>query len=118
MIVRHTSCTSRPTIPPEASRGNEPTMRTMTLQRSIGAVLGTVMLGGVACGQTYLMATTGVQNTYTGACLVSTCSGTIYDNGGAAGNYSPNVNAIFRTFCPNTAGMCMRATFTSFSMND
>lgn len=50
--------------------------------------------------------------------MVTTCSGTSYDSGGAAGNYAPNVNNVFRTFCPNTAGMCMRATFTSFSMND
>lgn len=68
--------------------------------------------------QVYTQPTTGVQNTYTGTCMVTTCSGTFYDDGGAAGNYSANVNSIFRTFCPNTAGMCMRATFTSFSMND
>ena len=68
--------------------------------------------------QTYTHPTTGVQNTYNGACLVSTCSGTYYDNGGAGGNYAANVNNIYRTFCPNTAGRCLRATFTSFSMND
>jgi hypothetical protein len=68
--------------------------------------------------QTYTQPTVGVQNTYTGACMVTTCSGTFYDNGGAAGNYAANVNSIFRTFCPNAPGMCMRATFTSFSMND
>jgi hypothetical protein len=50
--------------------------------------------------------------------MVSTCSGTYYDNGGAAGTYSANVNNIFRTFCPNQAGMCVRATFTQFDMND
>lgn len=68
--------------------------------------------------QTYNHPTTGVQSTYNGACLVSTCSGTYYDNGGAGGNYAANVNNIYRTFCPNTAGRCLRATFTSFSMND
>lgn len=68
--------------------------------------------------QTYTHPTIGVQNTYCGACLATTCSGTFYDNGGAGGNYAANVNAIYRTFCPNTANRCLRATFTSFSMND
>lgn len=83
------------------------------------AVLFASALGsfsGVA--QVYIQPTVGQQSTYTGACMVTTCSGTSYDSGGAAGNYAPNVNNIFRTFCPNTAGMCMRATFTSWSMND
>lgn len=71
-----------------------------------------------AFAQTYTHPTVGVQNTYSGACLVATCSGTYYDNGGSGGNYAANVNNIYRTFCPNTAGMCLRATFTSFSMND
>jgi hypothetical protein len=68
--------------------------------------------------QTYTHPTVGVASTYNGACLVSTCSGTYYDNGGAGGNYAASVNNIYRTFCPNAAGMCLRATFTSFSMND
>lgn len=69
-------------------------------------------------GQTYTHPTTGVQSTYNGACLVSTCSGTYNDNGGGGANYAANVNNIYRTFCPNTGGMCLRATFSSFSMND
>lgn len=84
----------------------------------VGSVLALVVAGSACVGQTYLQPSVGVQSTYTGACLVSTCSGTSYDSGGAAGNYAANVNAIFRTFCPNTAGMCLQATFTSFSMND
>lgn len=68
--------------------------------------------------QTYTHPTTGINSTYAGACMVNTCSGTYYDNGGAGGNYAANINAIYRTFCPSTAGMCVRATFTSFSMND
>lgn len=69
-------------------------------------------------GQNYTHPTVGVQNTYNGACLVTTCSGNYYDNGGNGGNYAANVNNIYRTFCPNAPGMCMRATFNSFSMND
>jgi len=68
--------------------------------------------------QTYTMPTTGLQSTYAGACPVATCSGTFYDNGGAAGNYSANVNNISTTFTASTPGTCLRATFTSFSMND
>ena len=71
-----------------------------------------------AVGQTYTHPTLGQQGTYTGACMVTTCSGTYYDNGGAGGNYGASVNNIFRTFCPNQAGMCVRATFTQFAMND
>jgi len=92
--------------------------RTRELVRHGGLVLVATCSATLCVGQTYLQPTVGVQSTYTGACLVTTCSGISYDNGGAAGNYAPNVNAIFRTFCPNTAGMCLRATFTSFSMND
>lgn len=77
------------------------------------------MLGAFGLNaQTYTHPTTGISSTYAGACMVNTCSGTYYDNGGAAGNYAANINAIYRTFCPSTAGMCVRATFTSFSMND
>lgn len=72
----------------------------------------------VMMAQNYFHPTVGVQNTYNGACLVTTCSGNYFDNGGNGGNYAANVNNIYRTFCPNTAGMCMRATFNSFSMND
>lgn len=75
-------------------------------------------LGLNLIAQTYTQPTTGINSTYAGACMVNTCSGTFYDNGGAGGNYSPNINAIYRTFCPSTAGMCVRAAFTSFSMND
>lgn len=68
--------------------------------------------------QTYTHPTVGMGGTYAGSCMVNTCSGTYYDNGGAGGNYAANVNSIYRTFCPNIAGRCVRATFTAFSMND
>jgi len=64
--------------------------------------------------QTYYHPTTGVQNTYSGACPVSTCSGTYYDNGGPGGNYSNNINNVYRTFCPSTEGTCLRVNFSSY----
>ena len=85
---------------------------------NVACMLSLLLWVTAANAQTYTHPTTGVQSTYNGACLVSTCSGTYYDNGGAGGNYAASVNNIYRTFCPNTAGNCMRATFTSFSMND
>lgn len=81
------------------------------------AIAALLPLGGLQA-QVYYHATTGQQNTYTGNCMVTTCSGTYYDNGGPAGNYAANVNYIFRTFCPSQAGHCVRATFTQFAMND
>lgn len=90
----------------------------MTKGKHILVLLFSAAFASGTVSQTYNHATVGVQGTYTGNCMVTTCSGTYYDNGGAAGNYAANVNNIFRTFCPSTAGMCMRATFTSFSMND
>ena len=76
------------------------------------------MLQAILLAQTYTQPTTGINSTYAGACMVNTCSGVFYDNGGAGGNYAPNINNIYRTFCPSSPGMCVRATFTSFSMND
>jgi len=52
-------------------------------------------------GITYLHPTVGLQNSNLGTCMVNTCSGTYYDDGGAAGNYSLNVNQVYRTFCPD-----------------
>jgi len=62
----------------------------------------------------YLHPTVGKQGTYNGACMVNTCSGTYTDDGDVDGNYSNNVNSIYRTFCPDEAGKCMTATITSF----
>lgn len=61
----------------------------------------------------YLHPTTGLQGTYVGACMVNTCSGVYTDDGGA-GVYSPNINGIYRTFCPDAPGKCVRATINNF----
>ncbi len=66
-------------------------------------------------GQTYLHGTTGIRNERVTNCVVSTCSGTYLDNGGAAGNYSSNIaGGLYRVFCPSTVGNCVRVTFNSF----
>lgn len=48
----------------------------------------------------------------------NTCSGSFFDQGGSAGNYTKNVDRS-TTFCSN-AGNCLRVSFTSFSteLND
>lgn len=57
----------------------------------------------------YIHPTTGLQGTYVGACMVNTCTGVYTDDGGA-GVYSHNINGIYRTFCPDAPGKCVRAT--------
>jgi hypothetical protein len=68
--------------------------------------------------QTYTHPTIGIGSEYVGACETATCTGTYYDDGGASGNYSDDINAIYRVFCPNTAGNCVRLTFNSFDVQD
>lgn len=46
--------------------------------------------------------------------VTTTCSATFTDNGGA-GTYLPNSNYTV-TYCPSTAGQCIRATFSSFDL--
>lgn len=65
---------------------------------------------------TYTHPTTGQQNTYVGTNMVATCGGTYTDNGGTGANYTNNINGVYRTFCPSSAGNCMRATFWSFDV--
>jgi hypothetical protein len=66
--------------------------------------------------QVYLHPTTGIALENVGSCLTTTCGGTYYDNGGAAGNYTNNINGTYRVFCPNQAGQCLTATFSQFSI--
>ena len=73
----------------------------------------------ILCKETagnYLHPIIGIQNTYNGMCMVNTCSGTYTDDGGASGNYSNNVNGIYRTFCPDSPGKCLTATFNSMDI--
>jgi hypothetical protein len=81
-------------------------------------LLFSLIIGAFTCldAQNYFHPTTGLQNTYTGACMVSTCSGNYYDNGGPTGDYSNSINNVYRTFCPDAAGMCLRVTFTQFNV--
>lgn len=66
----------------------------------------------------YTHPTVGIANEYVGACLVSTCGPSTYTDNGGGGNYSNNINNIYRVFCPNTAGQCMRVTFNSFDVEN
>jgi hypothetical protein len=60
--------------------------------------------------------TAGIQSERVTHCLQAICTGTYTDDGGAAGNYSSSVlGGLYRVFCPNAAGQCMRMTFNSFS---
>ncbi|MCX7861429.1 MAG: GEVED domain-containing protein [Bacteroidales bacterium] len=72
----------------------------------------------IRCPETpgnYFHPTQGQQNTYLGACMVNTCTGVYQDDGGS-GNYSNNINRIYRTFCPDAPGKCVRATFTMMNI--
>ena len=64
----------------------------------------------------YTQPTAGQQNAYVGTNMVNTCSGTFTDNGGINGNYSNNINNIYRTFCPSQPGKCLRANFWSLDL--
>jgi subtilisin-like proprotein convertase family protein len=57
-------------------------------------------------GQTYVMSVATASAT--------TCGGTIYDSGGAGGNYGNSQDRTFNLF-PGTAGQAIRITFTSFN---
>lgn len=66
----------------------------------------------------YTHPTTGIGGEYIGACMTSTCGGTYTDDGGGgAGNYSNSVNGIYRTFCPNAAGQCVKVCFNMINFH-
>ncbi|HMR45324.1 MAG TPA: hypothetical protein PKC92_00900, partial [Bacteroidia bacterium] len=46
---------------------------------------------------------------------VSTCAGNFYDSGGGGANYGLNQNTTM-TLCSNTAGQCIRISFTAFNL--
>lgn len=54
-----------------------------------------------------------LQSTNVGAAPVSTCGGTFTDDGGLAASYSANAQGVYRTFCPDSAGKCMKITFNA-----
>lgn len=59
----------------------------------------------------YTHPTVGIQSEFVGSCLEATCSGLYTDDGGMSGNYSNNVNSIYRVFCPDSPGNCVTMTF-------
>ncbi|MEI2760272.1 MAG: PKD domain-containing protein [Bacteroidia bacterium] len=48
---------------------------------------------------------------------VSTCAGNFYDSGGGGANYGLNQNTTM-TLCSNTAGQCIRISFTAFNLEN
>ena len=80
-------------------------------------IFSLILFCNLSIAQTYTHPTVGINNEYVGACMESTCSGAYYDNGGAS-NYSNNINNIYRTFCPNAAGQCVRVTFNNFNVEN
>lgn len=83
-------------------------------------VFGAFLFSFGICAQ-YQQSTAGVQSTYSGGCPVSDCSGTFTDDGGAGGNYSTNIGypatgGVYRVFCPDAPGKCLRITFSSFDV--
>jgi subtilase family serine protease len=67
-----------------------------------------VLLTGQATAQTYTVPATG--NT-----AITTCSGTLYDNGGPNGSYTPSADGTV-TITPATAGNKVRLQFSTFSV--
>ncbi|MFH2094562.1 MAG: GEVED domain-containing protein [Bacteroidota bacterium] len=74
--------------------------------------------GGLAY---YIHPTTGLQSTYLGECMENIDCGTThsyYDNGGPSANYSTAINNIYRTFCPDAIGKCVRASMVSMDIEN
>lgn len=75
--------------------------------------------------ETYLHPSTGYPGIRIGTCMVATCDGNYYDDGGASAGYATNITNINRTFCPNAPYKAVRATinnldvaYTSVNCND
>ena len=79
--------------------------RLIPLFVSLPLVLGTA---AAATAQAYTLPTSG-------STAITTCSGTLYDDGGANGGYTANSNGSV-TITPATTGEKVRLTFTSFSL--
>jgi hypothetical protein len=75
--------------------------------------------GGPDCApcEGYLHPTTGLQNTYCGGCMIPTRGGKYYDDAGAGVGYSTYINSVYRTFCPEDAGKCLKATFSEMDVD-
>lgn len=70
------------------------------------------------CAVDYFQNTVGILSSYAGSCPVVEDNGTFFDDGGSGANYSHSINAIYRTFCPETAGTCVNLNFTSFATSN
>lgn len=85
--------------------------------RYLISVLLLVSVYTVAKAQpSYTHPTTGLQNTYTGTCMVNVCSAVYYDDGGGFANYSDNINGVLRTFCPDNPGQAVQVYFNYFNI--
>ncbi|MDG1332784.1 MAG: PKD domain-containing protein [Crocinitomicaceae bacterium] len=74
----------------------------------LSTLVSIFFLAGASYSQTYIMSNT---NQDTG------CSGTLYDSGGAGGNYTNNANLTY-TICPSTPGAQLELNFTAFNIEN
>lgn len=80
--------------------------------------IGVFMLFSSVNAQSFNHPSVGLQNTYSGGCPIATCSGTYYDDGGPASDYSNSINNIYQVICPNSAGTCLSVNFTAFDVQN
>jgi len=65
----------------------------------------------------YLQAQTYLMNAASNNTNVTTCSGTLYDDGGGAGNYTPSQTYVI-TLTPATPGTSIQLTFTQWTVDN